>query len=228
MPLLSVCGLKKSYKKGAHTVPVLKQVDFHIEEGECLGLVGQSGSGKSTLGRCILGLEHVDTGEILFRSQDLLSASQADSQVLRQQIQMVFQDPYASLNPRMTVEDCIAEPLDIHCKLPAAARLSRVLDLLEQVGLEPSHSQRYPHEFSGGQRQRICIARALALQPELLICDEALSALDVSIQAQIVQLLKQLQDKHGLTYLFITHDRDLVHYLCTRVATLHEGRIVLS
>ena len=205
----------------------LKAVDdvsFSIKKGETLGLVGESGCGKSTLGRTIIHLYKPTAGTVLFKGEAI--DSQSKEKELRRSMQMIFQDPYASLNPRMTVGDIIREPLDIHGLLSKDQGQQRIMELLEMVGLSFEHASRYPHEFSGGQRQRIGIARALALDPSFIICDEAISALDVSIQAQVVNLLKSLQEKLGLTYLFIAHDLAMVKHISHRVAVMYLGKIV--
>lgn len=205
----------------------LKAVDdvsFSIKKGETLGLVGESGCGKSTLGRTIIHLYKPTAGTVLFKGEAI--DSQSKEKELRRSMQMIFQDPYASLNPRMTVGDIIREPLDIHGLLSKDQGQQRIMELLEMVGLSSEHASRFPHEFSGGQRQRIGIARALALDPSFIICDEAISALDVSIQAQVVNLLKSLQEKLGLTYLFIAHDLAMVKHISHRVAVMYLGKIV--
>jgi oligopeptide/dipeptide ABC transporter ATP-binding protein len=209
------------------TVRAVTEVDLEIRRGETLGLVGESGCGKSTLGRTILRLLEPTAGSIAFEATDLTRLSQRELRPLRRHMQMIFQDPYASLNPRMTVGAAIAEPLVIH-RLAATAREreQRVHELLARVGLRADAARRYPHEFSGGQRQRIGIARALACRPQFLVCDEPISALDVSIQAQIVNLLEDLQDSERLTYLFISHDLKIVQHISDRVAVMYLGRIV--
>ena len=207
----------------------LKDVSLSIKPGESFGLVGESGSGKTTLTRCILRLEEVTSGNIYFDGADLTRMSAPEVRALRAQIQIVFQDPYASLNPRMTVRDIVAEPMVVHrdvLKLPSEGQTDRVMELLELVGLGAQHLYRYPHEFSGGQRQRIGIARALALNPRLLILDEPTSALDVSVQAQVLNLLDQLQQRMQLTYLFISHDLGVIRYICDRIALIYRGVIV--
>ena len=208
-------------------VQAVTEVDLEIRRGETLGLVGESGCGKSTLGRTLLRLHEPSAGRIFFDGDELTGRSQRELRPLRRHLQMIFQDPYASLNPRMTVGAAIAEPLVIH-RLAAtpAARAERVAALLGRVGLRPDAARRYPHEFSGGQRQRIGIARALACEPQFLVCDEPISALDVSIQAQIVNLLEDLQDAERLTYLFISHDLKIVQHISDRVAVMYLGRIV--
>ena len=226
--LLKVNHLKKYFVAARNAwgqpTAMLKAVDdvsFAIHRGETLGLVGESGCGKSTLGRSIIGLYTPTAGEILFDGQKLAASGR------EQKIQMIFQDPYACLDPRMTVNDIIGEPLDIHriCRTKAE-RWKKICDLLALVGMSSEQAHRFPHEFSGGQRQRIGIARALAIQPQLLICDEPISALDVSIQAQVVNLLRRLQQELGLTYLFIAHDLAMVRYISQRVAVMYLGKIV--
>ena len=230
--LLEVRHLVKHFvrKPGLWRPPsVIKAVDdvsFAIEEGEMFGLVGESGSGKSTTGRCILRLTEPSSGEVLFRGENVLAFSRARLRLARRDMQIVFQDPYSSLNPRMRVGDIVEEPLVIHKLGSRAERRARVAELFALVGLDADHLTRYPHEFSGGQRQRIGIARALALNPALIIADEAVSALDVSIQAQVVRLMIELQDRLKLTYLFIAHDLRLVEHICTRVAVMYLGKIV--
>jgi oligopeptide/dipeptide ABC transporter ATP-binding protein len=201
-------------------------VSFSLDRGETLGLVGESGCGKSTTARVVLRLVEATSGSVTFEGIDVMSASRLDTQRLRRDMQIIFQDPYASLNPRMRVRAIVGEALDIHRVGTPAERKRRVYDLLETVGLNAEHADRYPHEFSGGQRQRIGIARALALNPKLIICDEPVSALDVSIRAQVVNLLKDLQDELGLTYLFIAHDLSLVKHVSDRVAVMYLGKIV--
>jgi peptide/nickel transport system ATP-binding protein/oligopeptide transport system ATP-binding protein len=232
MPLLEVRHLVKHFvrKQGLFRPPsVVRAVDdvsFAIEEGEMFGLVGESGSGKSTTGRCILRLIEPTSGEVLFRGENVLQYPTERMRVARRDLQIVFQDPYSSLNPRMRVGDIVEEPLIIHKLGTKAERRARAAELFQLVGLDPSYLARYPHEFSGGQRQRIGIARALALNPALVIADEAVSALDVSIQAQVVKLLLDLKERLKLTYLFIAHDLRLVEHICTRVAVMYMGKIV--
>jgi oligopeptide transport system ATP-binding protein len=231
-PLLEVRNLVKHFvrKQGVFRPPsVVRAVDdvtFSIDAGEMFGLVGESGSGKSTTGRCILRLIEPTSGSVLFRGENVLAFSRSRMRLARRDMQIVFQDPYSSLNPRMRVGDIVEEPLVIHRLGARAERLARVAELFELVGLEPDHLRRYPHEFSGGQRQRIGIARALALNPALIIADEAVSALDVSIQAQVVRLLLDLQQRLNLTYLFIAHDLRLVENICSRVAVMYLGKVV--
>jgi len=231
-PLIEVRRLVKHFvrKQGLFRQPsVVRAVDdvsFTIEEGEMFGLVGESGSGKSTTGRCILRLIEPTSGDVLFRGENVLQFSTERMRRARRDMQIVFQDPYSSLNPRMRVGDIVEESLVIHKLGSKSDRRRRVAELFQLVGLEPSYVQRYPHEFSGGQRQRIGIARALALNPALVIADEAVSALDVSIQAQVVKLLLDLKDRLKLTYLFIAHDLRLVEHICTRVAVMYMGKIV--
>lgn len=214
------------FRKQVGAVRAVDDISFDLRKGETLGLVGESGCGKSTTGRLILGLEKPTSGRILWEGRDISSLSGDETRVLRREIQMVFQDPYASLNPRMTVSDLISEPLEVHRIGTRSERDSRVKQLLDVVGLDSSCARRYPHEFSGGQRQRIGIARALSLNPKLVICDEPVSALDVSIQAQVVNLLQDLQHSLGLTYLFIAHDLAVVRHVSTRVAVMYLGKIV--
>jgi oligopeptide transport system ATP-binding protein len=201
-------------------------VSFRIEEGETLGLVGESGSGKTTIGRLLLRLLPATKGEIFFENRDVLAMNRNEIRRLRRSIQIIFQDPFASLNPRMSIGEIIGEPVRIHGIASGKAVEERVQELLSLVGLQPYHVNRYPHEFSGGQRQRIGIARALAVEPEFIVCDEPVSALDVSIQAQIINLLEDLQKKLKLTYLFIAHDLSVVRHISTRVAVMYVGKIV--
>ncbi len=220
---LSVRELTKSFKDRQ----ALRGVSFQLNCGETLGLVGESGSGKSTLARCLMRLIDPDSGTIEFQGLDITHLQGSSLLPVRRQIQMVFQDPYASLNPRLTIGTMLEEPLQVHgIRENSKQRQERVDELLKMVGLDPAMKSRHPRDFSGGQRQRICIARALAVEPSLLICDEAVSSLDVSVQAQILQLLKDLQSRLGLTYLFISHDLRVIEQISNRVAVMSEGMIV--
>ncbi len=228
--LLTAKNLVKEYVQGAETARVVDDVSFEIAQGETLGLVGESGSGKSTVARMVLRLTEPTSGEVMFDGIDLLRASPTQVRMLRRRMQIVFQDPYGALNPRMRVRQILAEPFAIHHAINTDARPmeQRLVEMLHEVGMEKDALERYPHEFSGGQRQRINIARTLALKPELLVLDEPVSALDVSVGAQVINLLRDLQRKHGLTYLFISHSMPLVRYLCDRVAVMQHGRLVES
>jgi oligopeptide transport system ATP-binding protein len=233
-PLLSVRDLRKHFavrggilSRVVDKVHAVDGVSFDIAAGETLGLVGESGCGKSTTGRCILRLIEPSSGEVWFQGTDVTKMGAAALQALRRDMQIIFQDPYASLNPRLTVGAIIGEALTIHNLAASRQALEdRVVQLLETVGLQPDHMRRFPHEFSGGQRQRIGIARALAVEPKLLVCDEPVSALDVSIQAQVINLLEDLQEQFGLTYLFIAHDLSVVEHISTRIAVMYLGRVV--
>ncbi len=232
MPLLTVRDLVKEFPRGRGrwgrqtTVRAVDSVSFTIEPGETFGLVGESGSGKTTTGRCILRLVEPTSGEVRFKDVDVLALSREQLRRARRDMQIVFQDPYSSLNPRMRARRIVEEPLVIHKLGTRAERRERVAALFELVGLDPEHLERYPHEFSGGQRQRIGLARALALNPSLIVADEPVSALDVSVQAQVVNLLMDLQERLHLTYLFIAHDLRLVQHICSRVAVMYRGRIL--
>ena len=214
------------FSKKQQVVQAVNGISLKVKRGETLGIVGESGCGKSTAGRSIIRLYEPTAGQIIFEGKDVTKAQGNDLMELRRNMQMIFQDPYASLNPRMTVGDIVAEALDIHKLASGQKRTNRIYELLKIVGLNPEHANRFPHEFSGGQRQRIGIARALAVNPSLIICDEPISALDVSIQAQVVNMLEELQEKLGLTYLFIAHDLSMVKYISHRIAVMYLGRIV--
>ncbi len=231
--LLEVKNLKKYFsktkgflKKKVQHLKAVDDISFHIKKGETFGLVGESGCGKSTTGRTIIRLYDVTDGDIIYDGKNISHLKESELDYYRRRIQMIFQDPYASLNTRMTVGDIIGEPLDIHKLAIGEKRLERIHELLEKVGLTKDHANRYPHEFSGGQRQRIGIARALAVEPEFIICDEPISALDVSIQAQVVNMLDDLQKELGLTYLFIAHDLSMVKHISDRIGVLYLGKMV--
>lgn len=226
-PLIEVSHLQKFFGSPAQAVRAVDDVSFDIYPGETLGLVGESGSGKTTIGRALLRLIDSSGGAVRYRGEDLGAASGRRMRFLRSKLQMIFQDPYASLNPKMRVRDILAEPLRTHSLAKGKqATAERVAELLRLVGLQPEHGARFPHEFSGGQRQRIGVARALSVQPEFIVADEPLSALDVSIQAQVVNLLCDLRERLSLTMLFISHDLDVVEYLCDRVVVLYLGRVM--
>ncbi len=224
--LLEVRNLKKFFDVGDNVLKAVNDVSFEIKRGETLGIVGESGCGKSTMGRTILRLYEPTAGEVVFEGKSVNKLNNQELKSMRRNMQMIFQDPYASLNPRMTVGDIIGEALDIHGLASGEKRKERIQELLSLVSLNPEHMNRFPHEFSGGQRQRIGIARALAVEPKFIVCDEPISALDVSVQAQVVNLLEQLQEKMGLTYMFIAHDLSMVKYISDRVAVMYLGKMV--
>jgi ABC-type oligopeptide transport system ATPase subunit len=234
MPLVEVRNLTKHFTRGgglftpASIVHAVDDVSFDIQEGETFGLVGESGSGKSTVGRCLLRLTEPTSGEIRWRGEDVRAFDRTRLRAARRDMQMIFQDPYSSLNPRLRVGDIVEEPLIIHQIGSRRERRDQVGELFRLVGLDPEHLERYPHEFSGGQRQRIGLARALALRPSFIVADEPVSALDVSIQAQVINLMLDLQRRLKLTYLFIAHDLRLVRHICSRTAVMYLGRIVES
>ncbi|MBN1226475.1 MAG: dipeptide ABC transporter ATP-binding protein [Deltaproteobacteria bacterium] len=232
-PLLKIENLMKHYPifgglfhRQVNSVKAVNDVGLELFEGETLGLVGESGCGKSTLGRLIMALEKPDSGKIIYRDDNIINNDKHQLKEFRKKVQIIFQDPFSSLNPRKNVAHIVGEPLYVHSKKSRKERNDRVMELLEKVGLKREHMKRYPHQFSGGQRQRIGIARALALRPELVVCDEAVSALDVSIRAQVINLLKDLQTEFGLTYIFISHDLSIVKHVSDRVAVMYLGRIV--
>lgn len=224
--LVEVKNLSKYFDVAGGTLKAVDGISFYIYKGETFGLVGESGCGKSTAGRTMLRLYEPTTGEMIFEGKDIYKLSKKDMKEARKNMQMIFQDPYASLDPRLTVEEIVGEPFEIYGTLKGKERHKKVIELLDTVGLSEEHAQRFPHEFSGGQRQRVGIARALALDPEFIICDEPISALDVSIQAQVVNLLKDLQVNLGLTLLFIAHDLSMVRYISDRVGVMYLGHLV--
>ncbi|MBE9917521.1 ABC transporter ATP-binding protein [Paenibacillus donghaensis] len=225
--LVGVRNLKKHFTKGPEVLKAVDGVSFQIRQGETFGLVGESGSGKSTVGRCLIRLYDYTGGEVYFDGQNLSKLSDKQLKPFRRRIQTIFQDPYSSLNPSMSVLDLIGEPMDIHgIYKQADERKEFVAGLLEKVGLKREHLYRYPHEFSGGQRQRISIARAMSVRPDFVVCDEPISALDVSVQAQVVNMLEDLQAEFGLTYLFIAHDLSMVRHISDRIGVMYRGRLV--
>ena len=236
MPLLEVHNLRTWFpitsgllRSHSGDVKAVDDVSFTVEEGTTVGLVGESGSGKTTVGRTILKLTPATGGRVSFNGRDILPMTEGQFRPLRREMQMIFQDPFGSLNPRLSIQSIVAEPLEIHFpEMTRTDRRDRVADLLRQVGLKPEMMTRYPHEFSGGQRQRIGIARALAVKPKFIVCDEPVSALDVSVQAQIVNLLQDLQEQLGLTYLFIAHDLAVVEHISNHVLVMYRGKIVES
>lgn len=231
-PLLEIRGVKKYFPvkkvRGGEDIAVkaVDNIDLVVHQGEILGLVGESGCGKSTLGKTILKLHESTAGQILFHGEDITHYNEARMRPLRKKIQIIFQDPYASLNPKKKVEQLVAAPLEVSGQYSKEEKHQKVIEILKEVGLSEKYLEKYPHEMSGGQRQRVVIARALINDPELVICDEPVSALDVSVRSQVLNLLKDLQKKRGLTYIFISHDLSVVEYLCDRVAVMYLGRIV--
>jgi len=230
--LLEVSGLSKTYAPGGllrrrkQAVAAVHDVSFTVDRGECLAVVGESGAGKSTVGRMVLRLVRPDTGRVVFDGIDVLRLRGREMRRLRQRMQMIFQDPYSSLDPRMNIADAVAEPLLVHTDLDRAARARRAAELLDRVGIGKRYLSRYPAELSGGQLQRVAIARALTLQPDLIVCDEPVAALDVSVRAQVLNLLRDLQEEFGLSYLFISHDLALVEVIADRVLVMAGGRVV--
>jgi oligopeptide transport system ATP-binding protein len=223
---LVVHDLVKRYGSGSNAFTAVDKVSFELRTGETLGIVGESGSGKSTTVRCLMGLERPESGRLTYNGINLRRMTYAGERTFRSQVQMVFQDPYSSLDPRMTIGATVAEPLRVHTTLKAAARRDRAAEMLELVGMDPADMKRYPRSFSGGQRQRIAIARALVSGPRVLVCDEPVSALDVSVQAQVLNLIKDMQQKLSLSVLFIAHDLAVVRYLCDRLIILEKGKAV--
>ena len=233
-PLLQIKNLKTWFPvntglfgKTSYHIKAVDDVSFDVFPGETLGLVGESGCGKTTLGRSILRLEEPISGEVLYKGQDLMKLSKSELRSLRKEVQIIFQDPYSSLNPRITIGEAIMEPMSVHGIFSnSKERKDRVIEILERVKMDATHFYRYPHEFSGGQRQRICIARAITLNPKLIICDESVSALDVSIQAQVLNLLNELRENYGFTYIFISHDLSVVKFMSDRIIVMKEGKIM--
>lgn len=226
-PLLEVKGLSKYFKISKHEIlKAVDQINFNVYKGETVGLVGESGCGKSTTGRCLVKLYNPTTGNVLYNGKDIFKHNRQEKTEFNKRVQMIFQNPYSSLNPRMTVKDIVGEGLKLHEKLTEKELDDKIQKLLETVGLSKDHMSRFSHEFSGGQRQRIGIARALSVNPEFIVCDEPISALDVSIQAQVINMLKRLQQERGLTYLFIAHDLSVIKYISDRVIVMYLGTIV--
>lgn len=219
-------GNKKLFQKDRPVVKAVNNVSFTINEGETFGIVGESGCGKSTLGRTVIRLLNPTNGQVIYKGTDLATLSGEEMRKLRQEIQIIFQDPYASLNPRMTVRELIQAPLDVYSHESEAEKLAKVKNIMAKVGLREEYMSKYPHEFSGGQRQRIVIARALILEPKFIFCDEPVSALDVSVRAQVLNLMKNLQKEFNLTYMFISHDLSVVRFLCDRIGVMYLGRMV--
>jgi oligopeptide transport system ATP-binding protein len=232
-PLLEATGLSKAFTSGrglvrrsAEPTYAVRGVDLRVARGETVAVVGESGAGKSTLGRMILRLIEPDEGSIRLDGIDVRAIGRKELRGLRKRMQMIFQDPYSSLDPRMIIEDAVGEPLTVHFDMPRAQRRRKVLELLDRVGISESQAERYPHEFSGGQLQRIAIARALAVEPDLIVCDEPVAALDVSIRAQVINLLQDLQEERGVSYVFISHDLSLVRLIAHRIAVMYQGKVV--